>query len=127
MRLRQRPWLALGGGLLILTTFLGAAFLRNHPNLALPCPLKAWTGLPCLSCGSTRCVLALTRGQVREAFAWHPLLTLGLLTLPPLMAWDTWRAWRGKPFPDLSEKGWLRAMVLSVLAVGWLLQVRRGI
>jgi hypothetical protein len=37
------------------------------------CALRRTTGLPCLTCGMTRSFCALGRGDLREAFGYHPL------------------------------------------------------
>ena len=39
----------------------------------LPCPLRWATGLPCPTCGVTRALLALARGDLRESLCCHPL------------------------------------------------------
>lgn len=54
-------------------------FFRRHDLNA--CMFLRLTGLPCPSCGSTRAVLALTRGEILRAFAWNPLITAFLATL----------------------------------------------
>jgi Protein of unknown function (DUF2752) len=40
------------------------------------CPLAAATGYPCPGCGLTRATLALLRGHLSEAVAFHPLAPL---------------------------------------------------
>ena len=36
-------------------------------------PLKAYFGIVCPGCGSTRAVAALLHGDIADAFYWHPL------------------------------------------------------
>lgn len=125
--MHRRPWIALGA-LAALPLAVGAGWLLRHlPGLAPPCPLKAWTGLPCLGCGSTRCLMALTQGRWAEAFHWHPALALLAFALPLLAAWDLHRAWRNRPYPELPEQGWLRWAAGLALLAAWGLQVARGI
>ncbi|MEQ1744954.1 MAG: DUF2752 domain-containing protein [Saprospiraceae bacterium] len=55
------------------------------------CPIKRLTGVPCPSCGSTRSVVSLLRGNVAEAVYWNPLgfvMVLGLFVSPIWMAYD---------------------------------------
>ncbi|MBO4457268.1 MAG: DUF2752 domain-containing protein [Butyrivibrio sp.] len=37
------------------------------------CPIKFLTGVSCLGCGTTRAWLALLRGDIADAFRFHPL------------------------------------------------------
>ncbi|MEO1131882.1 MAG: DUF2752 domain-containing protein [Cyanobacteria bacterium J06639_1] len=55
------------------------------------CPILALTGVPCPSCGMTRSVVSLVRGQVGEAIAYHafgPVVCLGLLTIIWHCVWE---------------------------------------
>ena len=58
---------------------LGAAWL--HPvwaeHLATRCPLLAIFGIPCVTCGGTRAMVALVTGDAIQALAWNPLVALG--------------------------------------------------
>ena len=49
------------------------------------CPLKRLTGVPCPTCGSTRAVVLLLRGDAVGAFVMQPLATAAVCLLPP--AW----------------------------------------
>jgi len=42
------------------------------------CNFKRVTGVPCPTCGTTRAVIALTSGDVTQAFVLNPLTTLAL-------------------------------------------------
>ena len=124
--MRRVRWLALGA----VASALGIRLLGLlAPWLpAVPaCPLKAFTGLPCATCGLTRCVLALGQGQWREAFHWHPVAVAALVLLLPAGGWDLARAWRGRPYPPLpGGLGW-RLLAAGLLLGTWALQVARGI
>jgi hypothetical protein len=59
-----------------LTALLAGAWLY----FALPLPRCAWhdlTGLPCPTCGATRCVRFLTQGAWKAALLINPLVFLG--------------------------------------------------
>jgi hypothetical protein len=127
MNPRRVPWLALGfpaaAGFL-----LGAAWLQRTFPLRLPaCPMKTYLGIPCATCGLTRCGLALARGDWGGAFHWHPVAVILLLLSPLAMAWDSRRAWRGEAYPPLPDSLPLRLGVAGLLAGTWLLQILRGI
>ncbi|MCF6310824.1 MAG: DUF2752 domain-containing protein [Verrucomicrobiales bacterium] len=52
------------------------------------CPLKTLTDIPCPGCGGTRAVLALSKGDIAQAFLFNPLTTLLLLLSPAILyAW----------------------------------------
>lgn len=54
------------------------------PQLAAalpPCPTKAFTGIPCPGCGTTRAALALGRLDVAAAFAVSPLAATAWIAL----------------------------------------------
>jgi hypothetical protein len=55
----------------------GAIWLRlNLPTLQ--CPFLAVTGYPCLTCGATRCAIALAHGNFSAAWVWNPLAMVAL-------------------------------------------------
>lgn len=80
-----RPLAALGAAV---TAAAGFAAARAR-GLALPgCPFQAITGTDCPGCGSTRCLVALARGDLWGALDHHVLVPLALVVL----AW-AWVAW----------------------------------
>lgn len=52
-----------------------------------PCLLRVTTGVPCLTCGATSAVVALTAGRVREAVTANPLVVVAIVGL---QAWACW-------------------------------------
>lgn len=93
------------------------------------CPLRSTLGLPCLTCGSTRAAVALSRFDLGTAFALNPLATAGLLTLVVggLMAGAL--ALMGRP---LREPSWrlsapLRIVLVLVLLANWAYLIQAGI
>lgn len=71
----------LGGGAVLLAAGLAYALWVCVTGLALPCPIRAATGLLCPGCGVTRLCLALLRGDWRSAWEANPAL---LILLPVL-------------------------------------------
>ncbi len=117
-------WGAAVGGILL----LGPAL----PGLArfLPrCPFKELTGLPCLSCGSTRAALALLRGDIGAALQTNPLAAVSSIAfvgggiVAPL-----WAALR-LPVPDALPAATpaRRAAAVAFLLAAWGWQIARGI
>jgi hypothetical protein len=109
--------------------FTTAAWL--HLGLPRPvCPLKHWTGLPCLTCGSTRLAEALLRGDLREAAAWNPLVFGALAAAAAWAAASTVRAALGLPAPRLSGRVDRRALAVAAVAaaiLGWAYLIWRGV
>ncbi len=65
------------GGISIIVLFIGSTM----PVLSLmpACAFKMLTGIPCPTCGATRSVVALARGDVTASFIMNPLTALCLL------------------------------------------------
>lgn len=125
--MRRVPWLFLGlvatAGALLMGAWVARTFALSLP----PCPLKARLGIPCATCGITRCVLALSAGRWAEALHWHPVAVV-LMGLSPLaMAWDLRRAWRGDPYPALPDSLAVRLCAATLFLGTWVLQIVRGI
>ena len=85
------------------------------------CPLRALTGVPCLSCGGTRAVVALARGNPLEAFASNPLVVVGVVAfvLGGLAA-PVWLAFGGR-WPALRVLPWpVRIAAVVLVVASWL-------
>ena len=124
--MRRIPWVALGA----LLAGIGAwavSFLQPVSNLLPGCAFKRLTGFACATCGLTRSVMALGRGNWWEAFHWHAAAAALAGLLPVLVLWDLRRAWRGDCYPRLPDSRAARAAVWAVLLGVWALQVARGI
>ncbi|GLH73065.1 hypothetical protein GETHLI_15670 [Geothrix limicola] len=124
--MRRVPWLALGA----LLAGLGAwasTWLRPVADLLPGCAFKHFTGLACMTCGLTRCVMALGQGDWRGAFHWHPAAAGLAFLLPLLSLWDLRRARRGDPYPRLPDSRKARTFIWVLLLAVWAFQVVRGI
>jgi hypothetical protein len=64
-------WLALVASIVAMEQATG--------NEVVVCWFRALTGAPCPTCGSTRALLALTKGRVLESFAHNPLVVLAAI------------------------------------------------
>lgn len=73
----ERLWLSIALASAALVVFWIASGHEELPRVI--CPFRAITGIPCLSCGGTRALLALAHGDVRAALVWNPLVALGAI------------------------------------------------
>ena len=102
----------------------GAAWLA----LSLPwprCPFFAVTGLPCLTCGATRCTIAFLHGDFLTALRWNPLAFVAFCAV---IAFDLYAAtvlvlqrprlrivdW------SIPQKNVARIAAISLLALNWI-------
>lgn len=92
---------------------------------ALPaCPLKSWTGWPCLTCGATRTALELSHFDVLGALAISPLMTVVWIVLIGGGLVAGFAALMGYGVPEPSGRiswRWRVAVVAVVLANWWYL------
>jgi hypothetical protein len=91
----------------------------------LRCPFLAITGYPCLTCGATRCAIALGHGDFFGAWLWNPL---ALVALCGVVLFDLYaaivlltRAARPRLVDWMSaEKNALRIGAVALIAVNWI-------
>jgi len=103
---------------------LGAAWL----TVGLPWPRCAFheiTGLPCITCGMTRCGIQFFHGHFLAALKWNPLVFTALcaLTAFDLYAIATLAAHGPRLricFGTEKAKTFVRIAVISVLALNWI-------
>lgn len=89
------------------------------------CPFFAVTGLPCLTCGATRCTIAFVHGNFLSAVRWNPLATVALCGV---LAFDLYavivllgRTHRLRIVDwTAAEKRMARIAVISLLALNWI-------
>ncbi|MCF6313273.1 MAG: DUF2752 domain-containing protein [Verrucomicrobiales bacterium] len=71
----------------VLALLIGARTYQSWPVKAPPCSLRVLTGIPCIGCGGTRAMEALSRADVVEALRYNPLVVLGVLVI---VLWFFW-------------------------------------
>jgi hypothetical protein len=64
----------------IALVMLGAGRSQTILSFAPGCAFKGLTGIPCLTCGSTRAAVHLSHGEFLSAFVMNPLTTLCLIS-----------------------------------------------
>ncbi|MHC1780938.1 MAG: DUF2752 domain-containing protein [Bacteroidales bacterium] len=80
----------LGYGWLIFNTYFNYGAETGGEGIGI-CPIKIVTGFPCPSCGSTRSVMHIFHGEIRDALRTNPIgfiLFLGLTLSPPWILFD---------------------------------------
>ncbi len=110
----------LWGGVALLLVALSPAAPRLAQ--AVPaCPLKSLSGLPCLTCGTTRAAVALAQGDLAAALALNPLAAAAWLTLVGGGLVAGIAALAGRPLrqPDWAFPLWARLGLVAMLAANW--------
>jgi hypothetical protein len=124
----ERLWLsvALAGAALVVLWL--ASGHEEAPSLI--CPFRHLTGIPCFTCGGTRAVLALTRGDLQAALVWNPLVAVGAIAA---MAWLVYaavvtalRAPRLRVRLAERDKVVFRAAAWTVIAGNWVFLILQG-
>lgn len=131
LRVRAEPGPPLGaifaGAFLVAALAVGLLGLDRLPLTA--CTFKAFTGWPCLSCGSTRAFGRLFALDLPGALAMNPLAALGVLLV---LAWGlldlallpTGRALRVTPSAGLARV--LRVLAVVAVVANWAWLVAAG-
>ncbi len=109
-------------GPLFAAAIVFAVFLPDYiPRM--PCPFRALTHLPCMTCGSTRAGLALGRFEFVEALRMNPLMTVVLVGVgvyvfhAALVFAGLSRSWSLPPSSPRTR--WAGRAVLLLIAVNW--------
>jgi hypothetical protein len=117
-------WGAAAGGALLF-----APFLPRLARLVPGCPFRELTGLPCLSCGTTRAALSLLGGDLAAALRFNPLASVaGIAFLSGVVLAPLWLLLRLPVLDGLPEPTPLRrAAGIAFLVAAWGWQVIRGV
>jgi hypothetical protein len=109
-------WGVLAASALLLRPF----WLALAPVLPA-CPFRALTGIPCLSCGTTRAAVALLHGNPLAALAVNPLATLaGVAFIGGGLVAPLWALF-GLPIPQVGRPTprSLRLFLVLTLLASW--------
>jgi hypothetical protein len=102
---------------------LGAGGLLPILSVAPDCVFKVLTGIPCLTCGSTRSVVHLSHGDILSAFALNPLTTLCMISAILYLIYSLMSAAFNLPRISLlltnTESNMIRAGALMLLLAQW--------
>jgi Protein of unknown function (DUF2752) len=119
-------WLLVGGASLCL---LGVALAT--PGIQLPrCAFKTITGLPCPTCGVTRTILALSRGDLDRALFMNPLATvacgIGAVYLLYAAVVLALRLPRFRPTVSTAGAHRVRVATVAALGINWIWLIATG-
>ena len=122
------------GALVLGAWVIGCLFVLALSRLSIlwpVCHFREWTGIPCLTCGSTRMIDALLSGNLLEAAMWNPLV---FLVLAGATAWVCVVAGAmalGRRVPRLvpapRERLGLWILGTGMLAADWAYLICRGV
>jgi len=104
---------------------LGLAAARFLPvQTMLPsCAFKAFTGIPCPTCGTTRMLTHLAHGDLAGAIGLNPAVALAIIAACLLFVYDTAALFSGSrvacSFSD-RESVWMRLGAVAAFLVNWL-------
>ncbi|MEM6279956.1 MAG: DUF2752 domain-containing protein [Verrucomicrobiota bacterium] len=110
--------------LAVVLILVAAHFYERLPIQHGECGFLERTGIPCLACGGTRSMQALSHGQLRTAFSFHPAFALGAVLSPLWLFIGIQRYRRAEAMPPTREQnrrlkmGFLVASIL--LALNWI-------
>jgi hypothetical protein len=114
---------AIWGPLAILALLAARFFPFDLVSLGF-CPWRALTGIPCPTCGGTRCMMELTRLDLPAALAMNPLVALAGLgaaayAVHALGVWLLgWRRWRPSVSSPRAQRA-LRIGAVTALLLNW--------
>jgi hypothetical protein len=68
-------------GIIAIMAIISARALGDFLTHLPPCLFRVMTGIPCLACGGTHCVMALAHFDVTSALRSNPLIGLALMAI----------------------------------------------
>ncbi len=113
--------------------FYASSYDQLFPRFEM-CVFKNATGIPCPSCGSTRAVLLLSKGDIVGAMLMNPigiLLGIILLTVPLWMLYDvlfqkeTLLNFYRKTEQILKRK-WIAIAVITLILANWIWNIYKN-
>lgn len=120
-RVRHAFWLV--GPLVTLAAvaalLLAARYYEHLPVRPPECGFRKVAGIPCVGCGGTRSMRALSRGQIVEAARFNPAVVAGVMFSLGWVALGCARYRLGTSPPSISEQN--RRLRRNVFVTGGLL------
>jgi hypothetical protein len=124
----ERLWLSVALAGAALAVLWVAAGHEELPHVV--CPFRHLTGIPCFTCGGTRAVLALMRGEVQAALAWNPLVAMFAIVALVWLAYaavvTVLRAPRVRVRLAERDRSVFRAAAWAAIASNWVFLILQG-
>ena len=116
------------GSLLAIPLVAAVALATINPSDTSPtiCGFANCTGVACPGCGMTRAAGQLFRGNLIEAFRYHPLILLVAAEL--LGAWTIWMAHRAG-WIEWRRRRWVDVVIggtAALLLIVWVIRLATG-
>lgn len=71
----------------VIALLIGARTYEDWPLKPRPCSLRTFAGIPCVGCGGTRSMQAMSHGDFADAVRFNPMVVLGVITI---ILWFVW-------------------------------------
>ena len=116
--------------------WLGWSYGSGGSSPPTVCLFKAVTHLPCPSCGTTRALVLLAKGDLGDSVLFNPLgvvLALGLVIIPLWIIADTLRKtdslfrWYGKAERLVAGNKWISVPAVVIVVINWLWSIEKGL
>ena len=135
---KKKLYIFLAGLSLAGYVWLGWSFIDGAGASSTPtvCLLKTVTHLPCPSCGTTRALVLLMKGDIGGSLEFNPLgilLAFALVTIPLWIITDTFRRTDSlyrcyvKGERLLAEKKWISVPAAAILVINWFWSIAKGL
>lgn len=101
------------------------------PSLQVQCLLRRWSGIPCPTCGGTRCVEQVLTGDLMSAFHTQPLVFLSVwaggvvlfyLSIAGLVGWPVVQV----RLERRKERTAIAVLLLILLLLNWIYLICRS-
>ncbi len=108
---------------------------QSHSADVTSCLFKNITGLPCPSCGATRALILLGKGEVVSSLLLNPIgliLAIIMVTVPFWLAYDL--AMKKQTLFDAYRKAekiigirWVAALLIGLVAANWIWNIYKNL
>jgi hypothetical protein len=109
-------------GLIAILAIIGARIFSWLLPFAPPCIFRTITGIPCLTCGGSHCIVALSQLNPLASFLYNPLIMLSLVAMMLFSLGHGFAfIFRRRLAFTISngEKRTLRLAIILLIAVNW--------